>query len=238
MAGYYTAQQASAQGSNFVKADTYMTTYLRNMNQVSLFGNNLLGIWMIIFSMIALGITSNNSNAENLIQDVKSGLILQKEGELWISEHEKFGAFFPSKPEILDVSGTAASTKSYYSLKQYSEGNAQFSIRVSPIAMNMNSKPLSVQKELLELFINQRATIIGAAKETKKLQWGEFSDGRPQLFYEYEFFEQGQAISSRGFVIPDGERLLDVNVLHLSTLPSSEKREIAGFLGTFSLFDF
>lgn len=221
-----------------INSTTESFANIANVSMSLFVSNILLGIWIINISIIVLGVTSNNANAGNLIQDVKSGLILQKEGELWISEHEKFGAFFPSKPEILDVSGTAASTKSYYSLKQYSEGNAQFSIRVSPIAMNMNSKPLSVQKELLELFINQRATIIGAAKETKKLQWGEFSDGRPQLFYEYEFFEQGQAISSRGFVIPDGERLLDVNVLHLSTLPSSEKREIAGFLGTFSLFDF
>lgn len=209
--------------------------YLIKKAQLPSFKYFLWGVWAIPALLMLLGAISNNANAGSLIEDAKSGLIIQRKGELWISKTEKIGAFFPSKPELINASSSTYSAKRFYSLKQYSEGNSQFSITIIPLGKYLKSH--GAQKQFLETTMKEHATSTGAIKDTLKKQWSTFSDGRPQLYYEYMFFEQGYPVSTRGFYVADGKRVINVSVLYLSTLPPVEEREVTSFLGTFTLIE-
>lgn len=95
--------------------------YLVNKAQLPSFKYFLWGVWAIPALLMLLGATSNNANAGSLIEDAKSGLIIQRKGEMWISETEKIGAFFPSKPELTNALFSGFTLKRFFSLKQYSE---------------------------------------------------------------------------------------------------------------------
>lgn len=200
-----------------------------------LFKYIIWGVWTIIALLFALGAVVGNAHAGGLIEDSKSGLIAKNKGKIWISENEKIGAFFPSKPEVINASSSAVSVKRFFSFKKYSEGNSQFSITIIPLDKSLKSH--AMQKQFLEGTITAQATSAGAIKDTIKKHWDTFSDGRPQLYYEYIFLEQGYPISTRGFYVADGKRAINVSVLYLSTLPSAEVREVTSFLGTFTLVE-
>ena len=101
--------------------------------------------------------------------------------------------------------------------------------------MNDELKSTSKQKQFFETTLNTTIASLGANKEAAQQQWSQFSDGRPQLFYQHEFLEQGHSVSVRGFYVADGKRVINVSVLYLTTLPLDEAREVSSFLGTFSL---
>ena len=157
--------------------------YLIKKTRLSYFKYFIWGVWAIPALLMLLGAISNNANAGSLIEDAKSGLIIQRKGEGWISKTEKIGAFFPSKPELISASSSASAVKRYFSLKQYSEGNSQFSITIIPLDKHLKSH--SEQKRFLETTVKAAATSSGAINDTIKKQWSNFSDGRPQLYYEY-----------------------------------------------------
>ena len=207
--------------------------YLIKKTELSSFKYFLWGIWAVPALTMTLGSTTNNTDAGSLIEDAKSGLIIQHPGKIWLSDDETIGAFFPSKPEVINVSSSEVSLKRFFSLKQYSEGKAQFSITIIPL--NDELKSTSKQKQFFETTLNTTIASLGANKEAAQQQWSQFSDGRPQLFYQHEFLEQGHSVSVRGFYVADGKRVINVSVLYLTTLTLDEAREISSFLGTFSL---
>lgn len=209
--------------------------YLIKKAQLLAFKYFIWGLWAIPAFLMLLGAISSNANAGSLIEDAKSGLVIQRKGEYWISKTDKIGAFFPSKPELISSSSSVFSVKRYFSLKQYTEGTSQFSITLIPLDNHLKSH--REQKQFLEATAKAQATSAGAINDTIKRQWSTFSDGRPQLYYEYLFLEQGYLVSTRGFYVADGKRVINVSVLYLSTLPPIEEREATSFLGTFILID-
>lgn len=209
--------------------------YLTKKSELLAFKYFIWGVWAIPAFLMLLGAISSNANADSLIEDAKSGLVVQKKGEYWTNKTENIGAFFPSKPEFINLSSSVLSAKRYFSLKQYSEGTSQFSITLIPLDNHLKSH--REQKQFLEATAKSQATSAGAINDTIKRQWSTFSDGRPQLYYEFLFLEQGYPVSTRGFYVADGKRIINVSVLYLSTLPPIEEREVTSFLGTFVLIE-
>lgn len=189
---------------------------------------------LIIFTAF-LFIVSGTVNANDFVDDARSGLIITKPGVSWVNESERIGAYFPSKPQILNATGSSVSAKRFFSRKQYSEGNAQFSITIIPLSKAKNSP--AQQKDQMQFTLNELLMAGGAIQDTIKTKWESFSDDRPQLYYEYIFLEQGYPLSSRGFLVMDEKRIISVSVLYLSTLPTLEEREVSSFLGTFILLE-
>lgn len=207
--------------------------YFFKKKKLTSFKYVLWTIWLIPAFLLLIGATSSVGNAGDISADAKSGKIQMKLGKPWVSEVEKFGALFPSTPETINLSNTETTAKRYYALKQYSEGSAQFSITTSPLKNRVTD--YETQRKLLNLIMSSQLSSAGAIKETVKTKSSNFGDGRPQLFYEFNFFEQKYPLSSKGFYVIDGARIINISVMYSAILPKAEENEITGFLGTFTL---
>jgi len=123
--------------------------------------------------------------------------------------------------------------KKYSAEKSYSDGGAYFSILLLELPRS-NYTEQEQKYEISEISKGQMLTM-KAVNVLRK--WSKFADGRLKLNLKFDFLYEDVLVTSEGFYIIDGNRVIYVSAKYKAGASENITSEAGGFLDTFFLYE-